>query len=56
MKASKTTAEKLLMEIFLTINHSFYKQYGPDKQKYIEAWWKVINWDKVSEILEAVKL
>jgi len=36
--------------------HSFYKQYGPDKQKYIEAWWNVINWDKVSEILEAVKL
>lgn len=29
--------------------HAFFMDYGPDKKSYIEAWFKVINWDKVSE-------
>lgn len=29
--------------------HAFFMDYGSDKKSYIEAWFKVINWDKVSE-------
>lgn len=36
--------------------HSWYLKYGPDKAKYLSAWWDVVNWDKVSEIYEAFKL
>ena len=29
--------------------HGFYKKWGPDKKSYIEAFWNVVNWDKVNE-------
>lgn len=32
--------------------HSFYKMYGPDKVAYINAFFNVINWDKVNDYYE----
>lgn len=36
--------------------HAYYLKYGPDKMKYMSAWWDVVNWDKVAEIYEAIRL
>ncbi|MAE42535.1 superoxide dismutase [Candidatus Woesearchaeota archaeon] len=33
--------------------HGYYKKYGPDRPGYIEAFFNVINWDKVNELFEA---
>ncbi|MFT4261621.1 MAG: superoxide dismutase [Candidatus Woesearchaeota archaeon] len=33
--------------------HSFYKKYGPDKPSYIDAFFKVLNWNKVNELYES---
>ena len=30
--------------------HSFYLKWKNEKNKYIEAWWNVVNWDKVEEL------
>jgi Fe-Mn family superoxide dismutase len=32
--------------------HAYYLDYGPDKEKYFEAFFKNINWNKVSARLE----
>ena len=32
--------------------HAYYLDYGPDKEKYFEAFFKNINWDKVSARME----
>jgi Fe-Mn family superoxide dismutase len=29
--------------------HAYYLDYGPDKDKYFEAFFKNLNWGKVSE-------
>ena len=28
--------------------HAYYKKYGPGRATYIDAWWKVIDWDEIS--------
>jgi Fe-Mn family superoxide dismutase len=35
--------------------HAFYLQYGPDKKKYIEGIWNVLNWADVGRRFEAVR-
>ena len=32
--------------------HSFYLKHGPNKQAYLEDFFKAINWDKVDELYE----
>ncbi|KAF8822759.1 superoxide dismutase SOD2 [Cardiosporidium cionae] len=33
--------------------HAYYVDYRNDRPKYIESWWKLINWDFANENLEA---
>lgn len=28
--------------------HSYYEQYQEDREQYIDAWWKVVNWEFVT--------
>lgn len=28
--------------------HSYYEQYREDREQYIDAWWKVVNWEYVT--------
>ena len=35
--------------------HSWYLLRGPDKQAYIDAWFNVVNWQKVNEHYEEAK-
>lgn len=28
--------------------HAYYLDYGPDKKKYIDNFWKIINWDIIN--------
>ena len=32
--------------------HSYYLDYQNDRGKYIEAFWKIVNWEKVEERIE----
>jgi Fe-Mn family superoxide dismutase len=32
--------------------HAYYKKYGPDREKYIKNFLKVVNWDHCSALLE----
>lgn len=36
--------------------HSYYLNYKNDKATFMQKWWDVVNWDKCSEIFEAIKL
>lgn len=31
--------------------HSFYPTYGPDKKKYLKAFWRIVNWDESAKRL-----
>lgn len=33
--------------------HAYYKNYGPGRGDYIQAWWKVVDWKSVAENFEA---
>lgn len=28
--------------------HSYFEQYGHDREQYLDAWWKLVNWEFVS--------
>jgi Fe-Mn family superoxide dismutase len=34
--------------------HSYYEQYQEDREQYIDAWWKVVNWNFVSRAYSIV--
>ncbi|SKA97778.1 superoxide dismutase, Fe-Mn family [Prosthecobacter debontii] len=34
--------------------HSYCEQYGEDREQYIDAWWKVVNWEFVGHAYEIV--
>jgi Fe-Mn family superoxide dismutase len=33
--------------------HAYYKNYGPGRGDYIQAWWNVVDWKAVAENFEA---
>lgn len=34
--------------------HSYWEQYGDDRERYIDAWWQVVNWEFVGRAYEVV--
>ena len=35
--------------------HAYYIDVGPDRAKYIDSWWHIVNWDDVSKRFAAAK-
>jgi Fe-Mn family superoxide dismutase len=33
--------------------HAYYIDYKSERAKYIEAWWKLVNWDFANKNLQA---
>jgi superoxide dismutase, Fe-Mn family len=42
----------LVLDMF---EHAYYLDYKNDKGKYVENFWKIINWEKVNERLEKLQ-
>jgi Fe-Mn family superoxide dismutase len=36
--------------------HSYYLNYKNDRATFMQKWWDVVNWEKVAEIFEAIRL
>ena len=34
--------------------HSYYEQYQDDRERYIDAWWNVVNWEYVKRAYESM--
>ena len=34
--------------------HSYYYDYGPDRDEFIDAFFEVVNWDKAAEEYDKV--
>ncbi|MAH98412.1 MAG: superoxide dismutase [Euryarchaeota archaeon] len=32
--------------------HAYYKKFGPGRSDYVDSWWKVVDWGKVSGLYE----
>lgn len=45
---------KILMVLDMW-EHAYYIDYKNDKTKYVEAFWKIVNWRKVEERFERIK-
>jgi len=46
---------KIIKNIILLLDcweHSWYPTYGPNKNKYIKNYWKIINWNEVEKRLQ----
>jgi Fe-Mn family superoxide dismutase len=35
--------------------HAYYLKYQNRRADYIQAWWNVIDWDKVAEFFDAAR-
>jgi Fe-Mn family superoxide dismutase len=34
--------------------HAYYLDYKNDRGKFIEAWWSIVNWQEVNDLLEVI--
>jgi Fe-Mn family superoxide dismutase len=41
----------MVLDVF---EHAYYIDYKNERAKFIEAFWKIVNWEKVNERLEEV--
>ena len=46
--------EKILMVLDVW-EHAYYLDYKNERAKFVEAFWKIVNWDEVNKRLEKVK-
>jgi Fe-Mn family superoxide dismutase len=34
--------------------HAYYLDYKNDRGKFVEAWWNLVNWAEVNDLLEKI--